>query len=1044
MNISIRISAITIALAMLCPASVFAEETSDKKGTPELHMVSNAHLDTQWKWTVKQTVDDYLPNTLWQNFYLFEKYPEYVFNFEGAVKYAMIKEYYPEAFEKLKQYVKQGRWRVSGSSWEASDVLVPSSESLFRNILLGQEFFKKEFGTKSCDIMLPDCFGFPYNLPTIANHCGLLGFSTQKLRWRYARFHDGRKWPFEFGIWKGVDGSRILAVAHGYDYNWNPSEDISDNALIKRSIEESPINMAYRYYGSASSAMQADRGGSPTPSAVEWIVRSQKNEKDYKIRMSGSDDVFREWKHLLNEDVLPVHDGELLMDTHGTGCYTAMAAMKRMNRENELAANAAESISVMTELTGVAKYQKWQIENAWKRFLWHQFHDDLTGTSIPEAYYLSWNDELIAGNQFENIIESSLEAVVSGMKTDVKGVPVAVYNPVTSENEDIFTVKLPLDRNIAGYTAYDSKGRKMKTQVLSKDDKEIMLAVASQSKPLSVEIYEFQPQKRMPVFRSSLSTSDRMIENAIWKVSVNEQGDICSIVDKRCGRELVKPGDAFSIDVFENNKSDQWPAWEIYKSTLDSEPVSVSDDVEVEVEEDGPLKSVLKVSRRYRHSRIIQRIVLTDGASDDRIDVVTTVDWKEEGKLMKASFPTSVTAAKATYDIGLGQVMRGNNSNKAYEVYAQQWADISSEDYGITVFTNGKYGWDKPDDNTLRLTLFHSPSAKKNRYVHHRTHDWGVHTFTYSIMGHSGTLNPSEISIDADRMSQQKVAMPVSRHDGWLGRIYSILSSSSSDYRVRCLKKAEDGDGYIVRLYETSGNPQSEGCLTFASDISSAEEVNGLEEYLGKAEFSGNRLSFTSSAYAPKTFRVKFECLRSPFKKNMEAVSLPYDRIAITTDAFPSIGRMDGEWRSYAAEMIPDTLHYRNVPFIFGEADYPNAVTCRGQKLSLPEGTSKVYILAASAESDREAVFVSGEMKYRFGIPSWTGYFGQSTMKDYPAPFVKDADIAYAGNHRHHCTMRNEACESTYMFMYEMPVQGGNLILPMDEDIRILAMTAVR
>ena len=411
---------------------------------------------------------------------------------------------------------------------------------------------------------------------------------------------------------------------------------------------------------------------------------------------------------------------------------------------------------------------------------------------------------------------------------------------------------------------------------------------------------------------------------------------------------------------------------------------------------------------------------------------------------MKASFPTSVTAAKATYDIGLGQVMRGNNSNKAYEVYAQQWADISSEDYGITVFTNGKYGWDKPDDNTLRLTLFHSPSAKKNRYVHHRTHDWGVHTFTYSIMGHSGTLNPSEISIDADRMSQQKVAMPVSRHDGWLGRIYSILSSSSSDYRVRCLKKAEDGDGYIVRLYETSGNPQSEGCLTFASDISSAEEVNGLEEYLGKAEFSGNRLSFTSSAYAPKTFRVKFECLRSPFKKNMEAVSLPYDRIAITTDAFPSIGRMDGEWRSYAAEMIPDTLHYRNVPFIFGEADYPNAVTCRGQKLSLPEGTSKVYILAASAESDREAVFVSGEMKYRFGIPSWTGYFGQSTMKDYPAPFVKDADIAYAGNHRHHCTMRNEACESTYMFMYEMPVQGGNLILPMDEDIRILAMTAVR
>jgi hypothetical protein len=164
--------------------------------TKTVYMVADAHLDTQWDWDVQTTIDQYLKNTLNDNFALFRKYPNYKFNFEGAIKYMWFKEYYPDLYAQLKTYVASGQWNIAGSSLEANDIIVPSTESQIRNILIGQTFYKKEFGVKSNDIFLPDCFGFGYTLPTIMNHCGLIGFSTQKLSW------GGIITPFKIGAWQ--------------------------------------------------------------------------------------------------------------------------------------------------------------------------------------------------------------------------------------------------------------------------------------------------------------------------------------------------------------------------------------------------------------------------------------------------------------------------------------------------------------------------------------------------------------------------------------------------------------------------------------------------------------------------------------------------------------------------------------------------------------------------------------------------------------------------------------------------------------------------
>ena len=223
-----KLSTILLAFVLLDAGNVCAQEVGpEKKATA--YMVADAHLDTQWNWDIQTTIKEYVWNTLSRNLFLLKKYPNYIFNFEGGVKYSWMKEYYPSQYEQLKALIHSGRWHVSGSSWEASDVLVPSIESSIRNIMLGQEYYRQEFGVESTDIFLPDCFGFGWTLPTIAKHCGLIGFSSQKLDWRTNPFYGKSKHPFTIGVWQGVDGSSIM-LAHGYDYGkrWN-NVDLSAN-----------------------------------------------------------------------------------------------------------------------------------------------------------------------------------------------------------------------------------------------------------------------------------------------------------------------------------------------------------------------------------------------------------------------------------------------------------------------------------------------------------------------------------------------------------------------------------------------------------------------------------------------------------------------------------------------------------------------------------------------------------------------------------------------------------------------------------------------
>src|SRR6266480_3767462 len=119
-----------------------------------LFVVGYAHLDTQWRWAYPQTIREFVANTMRDNFPLFDKYPHYVFNFTGSRRYQMMREYYPQDYERLKQYVAAGKWFPCGSSVDENDANVPSAESLIRHVLYGNRFFRHAFGVASEEYML--------------------------------------------------------------------------------------------------------------------------------------------------------------------------------------------------------------------------------------------------------------------------------------------------------------------------------------------------------------------------------------------------------------------------------------------------------------------------------------------------------------------------------------------------------------------------------------------------------------------------------------------------------------------------------------------------------------------------------------------------------------------------------------------------------------------------------------------------------------------------------------------------------------------------
>jgi len=1074
--------------------------------TPTLYVVGYAHLDTQWRWDYPATIREYLPKTMRTNFDLFEKYPHYVFNFSGANRYRMMKEYYPEAYEKVRKYVAAGRWYPAGSSMEENDVNSPSAESTIRQILYGTQWFRAELGKTSAEYMLPDCFGFPASLPSILAHCGILGFSTQKLSWGSFAPVGGPDSPektpagipFNVGVWEGLDGQTIVAALNAGDYTGSVTYDLTktppppapagDGRSQGRPLTDWPARIAldgaasglfadYLYYGTG------DTGGSPNERSVKLmeaiVTRGEAviepgaaavkvGDGPVRVLSAASDQLFRDIAPEVKAG-LPRYKGDLELTNHSAGSITSQAYMKRWNRRNEVLADDAERASVAADWLGGRAYPRRRLNDAWTLVMGGQFHDIIPGTSIPKAYEYSWNDEVLALNQFGGVLTDAVGAVAAALDTRVRGAAVVVTSGLSIPREDIVEAAVEFPGGAPkAVRVFGPDGRETPAQL--ENGKAVF---AAKVPPVGFAVYDVRPADAP--MASALKVSPSSLENARYRVSLNADGDVSSIYDKAVGRELLAAPARLEI---KTDRPAQWPAWNMDWADQSRAPRAyVGGPAKVRVVENGPARVAVEVRREAEGSVFVQTVRLAAGGAADRVEFAAVVDWKTPAAHLKAVFPLTAKNAAATYNWDIGTIERPTDTEKQFEMPSHQWVDLTdaSGAFGATILTGAKFGSDKPDDHTLRLTLIRTPGIEGGRgYTDQTSQDWGRHEFVYGIAGHAGDFRRGGTDWQALRLDQPQAAFLASAHAGALGKSLSLMSVSNGRVRALALKKAERSDEIVVRLVEMSGKPAKGVKVSFAAPLLAAREVNGVEDEIGPAGLDGGALVADFGPYRVRSFAVKLgpaPTRLAPPKS--ETVPLVYDVYAATRDGEVPTGGFDGEGRSLPAEMLPARIGCDGIEFALGPAGRRNAVTARGQVLPLPAGTKgRVYILAASAAGDRKAVFRIGDRPVELSIQDWGGYVGQWdnrvwTTRQEIAParpgepagaprlrtiqefaglvpgFVKPAPVAWFASHRHLQDGTNDPYAYSYLFAYALDVPAGaaTLTLPNDERIRVLAVT---
>ncbi len=1109
-----RLLAVVLLAQLAVPAGLIAQGAQrtppDLARQPTLYVVPYAHLDTEWRWDYPTTIREYLPATLRDNFALFEKYPNYVFNFSGANRYRMIKEYYPADYATMKEYIAAGRWFPSGSSMEENDVNSPSAESTMRQILYGTQYFRNEFGRTSAEYMLPDCFGFPASLPSILAHMGLKGFSTQKLSWNSAMGI-----PFNVGFWEGLDGKGVVAALNAMTYSGSVTQDISKSppppaegqrsaptdwpARIAEDAQKGGLMADYYYYGTG------DVGGAPREASValmEAIVTKglgiipappgprtpgqppapvptpapvRVGDGPVHVVQGSAEQMFLDIK----PDELPGlehYQGDLLLTQHSAGSITSQTYLKRWNRQNEVLADAAERASVAAAWLGGRPYPMKRLNDAWTLVMGGQFHDIIPGTSIPKAYEYAWNDELLALNQFSGILTSATDAVSSLLNTQTKGAALVVFNPLNIAREDV----VEADVAFAG-------GAPTSVRVTGPDGKEVPSQVTAAGKVLFLAKV---PSSGYVVFdvqgagaaggkkaASALAVTASTLENARYRIKLDENGDVASLFDKSIKKELLAAPIRLAI---KTDKPVDWPAWNMDWADQQKPPRAfVQGPAKIRVVEIGPARVAIEVVRETEGSVFAQTIRLSAGDAGNRVEFSNVVDWKTAEANLKATFPLTASNPLATYNWDIGTLQRSNDDEKKFEVPSHQWFDLTDKSgtFGVTVLQDSKNASDKPDDNTLRLTLMRTPgigTGNGRSYADQSSQDWGHHEFVFGLAAHAGDWRQGQTDWQAWRLNQPLLAFETARHPGALGSSFSLFRLNTSRIRVLAVKRAEQSDEIVVRMVELDGKPAKGVSLAFAGPITSAREITGAEQPLGTATVTAGALVTDFTPYQIRSFALKLgsapNALTPP---RWQAVTLPYDRKVASNDHSVSGGQFDGSGRSLPAEMLPRDLPFKGIHFTLASPATFNAVVAQGQTIALPAGSfTRVYLLAA-AEGDQKATFRVGDMPVDLTIQDWGGYIGQwdnrlwtsreeavppragaapgtpvrmRTVTEYAGltpGFVKHAPVAWFASHRHLSDGSNDPYAYSYLFAYSIDIPAGatTLTLPVNGRIRVLAVT---
>lgn len=769
-----------------------------------VYCVGQSHIDVEWLWTLRQTrekVQRSFSNVL----KLLDKNKDATYLQSTPILYEYIKETQPKLYEKILELVKDGRWEAEGSLWVEADNVLSGGESLIRQFLYGKKYFKDEFG-KDCKIIwLPDCFGFSGAFPQIAKKCGSEWFITSKISW-----NDTNQFPHDIFEWQGIDGTKIntyflttqakqkndYTPVTAYNGMANPKQIIGTyDRLTEKDLTDSVV----------TSFGWGDGGGGPTESMYYQLDFMKKGIVGLpKVKMSTLQEFIQKLeKDILNKE-LPKWIGELYLEYH-RGTYTSIANVKAGNRKIETLLSNAEFLCAVNNDNSYKK----EFDSIWKKLLIHQFHDALPGSSIKEVYDDIEKDFIEFENVLNSIIETQTGKIISENK--LNGVAVVFnFNTTPSSGEICLGSKKYYVQDVPpkGYKVIDTN---------------------------------------CSIKERNLVISDKCIENDFYKIIFNDNYEIIELFDKRIGRNIVKENGKFNILRAFDDINHSYDGWELspkYADRCNENLIVTSCEVIEETNKYG-----FEITKIFRSSVIKQKIYLTNYS--DLVYFDTCIDWKESNIILKSEFETDIISDNAVYNIQFGNIERSTLNNTTYqqaqfEVPFHKFFDLSEGNYGIALINDSKYGGyvkeGKMSLSLLKSSTYPYPEADKC-----------IHKFSYVLAPHLGDFRQGDI---VNKSYDFNNRLYVAKAKGeFLPAEKSFFNVDKNNVIIETVKLSEDGNGYVVRLYD-SFNSKTSVKLSLPSIATKVYECDMLENEICLLAENVENLELRVNNYEIKTIKV--------------------------------------------------------------------------------------------------------------------------------------------------------------------------------------------
>lgn len=775
--------------------------------------VGHAHLDTAWLWPLAVTHLKMTHTTALQ-LDLMDRYPEHVFAHSQASQYEWLEKEQPELFERVKRAAKRGQWEVVGSMWVEADCNLTGSESLVRQFLYGRRYFLKHFGTTTDDMWLPDVFGYSAAIPQILDKLGVKFFLTQKMSW-----NQTNKIPHNTFWWKGIDGTSVwthFPPADTYIASGAPSEIV---ASVKKHRDQSRSDRSLYLYGFG------DGGGGPTEFHLERLRRARSAPAMPAIETRTKANHFFHKAKEESKD-LCTWSGELYFEMH-RGTYTSQAANKRSNRECEFLLRDAELLASFAP-----DYPAAELEAAWKLVLLNQFHDIIPGSSVREVYVDSDRDYAEVKKAGQAVVDKALRAIGQPLVPEGVEEPFAVFHNARVPSQ----ATVPFDGKSEPKSVV-CDGESLPVQLVEAfGEKQLVFPVPTGALG-AVAVAHFSDAQ--PLAQPRLKVAPRKLESHEWAVKFDAHGNITSLQTLEDDPvEFIQPGKLGNLFQILDDRPMFWDAWDTDVYSQEA-PRDLLKSESFEVVEKGPVRVAVELVKKFGDSTIRQRISLgpTPGIRFD-----TEVDWRESHKMLKVAFPVNVNATRGTFEIQFGHVERPTHRNTTwdtarFEVCAQKWADLSEGGHGLAILNTGKYGHDVLD-NVMRLSLLRSPKAPDPIC------DMGVHRFTYVLLPHYGQVQHSDVVDAAYAINAEPHVVKLKAGKGGTGTSPELARVDDRNVVVEAVKKAEDSDKLIVRLYEAH-NSRGAALLSLAKPVKKAWLTDLMERPVEELEVVDGSVKFT-------------------------------------------------------------------------------------------------------------------------------------------------------------------------------------------------------